>query len=171
MKQDIRKLFNDDDDIVIQSLPSNHRNEFLAKLKSKQNTKKHFFAVKHVAAIVITTLIGFGIYHITPINNQNEHNFTHLESLEKEYQNNINSEWNNFLKITNDSLLIKRYEQKLKELESDYTNLSHDLKSNPKNLLIIEDLINNLQNRLQLLQDIQAHIQKLNNNDKYEITL
>jgi hypothetical protein len=171
MKHDIRKLFIEDDGIQVQNLPSNHRNEFFAKLKSKQKPKKHFFAVKNVAAIVISALIGIGIYHIIPINNQNENNFTHLESIEKEYQNNINSEWNNFLRVTNDSLLIKRYEQKLKELESDYTNLSHDLKLNPKNLLIIEDLISNLQNRLQLLQDIQAHIQTLNNNDNYEITL
>jgi hypothetical protein len=171
MKHDIRKLFNEDDDMQIQSLPSNHRNEFLMKLKSRQNHKKQFFYVKIAAALIISTTVSFGVYHILPINNHNGNNLTHLDSIEKEYQNNINTEWNNFLKVTNDSILIKRYEQKLKELESDYSSLSHDLKSNPKNLLIIEDLINNLQNRLQLLQDIQAHIQTLNNNDNYEITL
>lgn len=171
MKHDIRQLFNEDDDYPIQNLPSNHRNEFLVKLKSKQNHKKQFSYVKIVAALVISAVVSFGVYHILPLNNHNGNKLTHLDSIEKEYQNNINTEWNKFLKVTNDSILIRRYEQKLKELESDYSNLSHDLKSNPKNLLIIEDLINNLQSRLQLLQDIQAHIQTLNNNDNYEITL
>lgn len=164
MKQDIRNLFNKEDELTIKKLPSNHRDEFQKKLKLVKPQKQSFLILKMAASLLILLGIGYGIYQLQPKNYSDEHTISQLANIEKQYLNHIQSEWESFLAVTNDSTLVKRYEKKLDELETDYKMLSNQLKSNPQNIFIIEDLISNLQNRLQLLQDIQNHIQILNKN-------
>lgn len=164
MKQDIRNLFNTEDEVTIKKLPSNHRDEFQKKLKLVKPKKQSFLILKMASSLLILLGIGYGIYQLQPKNDSDEHTISQLATIEKQYLNHIQSEWESFLAVSNDSTLVKRYEKKLNELETDYKMLSNQLKSNPQNIFIIEYLISNLQNRLQLLRDIQSHIQILNKN-------
>ena len=80
-------------------------------------------------------------------------------------------EWQNFLELAKDENLIQRYKSKLEDLDTDYRLISEQFKHDTNNILVIQDLVNNLQTRLQLLKDIQQHIILLNQkNEQHEST-
>jgi septation ring formation regulator EzrA len=82
---------------------------------------------------------------------------------------NIEKEWQSFIALTNDTNLVERYEKELDELNNDYQIISDQFKADSDNISIVENLVNNLQRRLQLLKDIQEHIKLLNEeNGHYE---
>ena len=162
MKQDIRQLFEEDEGNNLRELPANHRDQFLKKLRgNKTKVKPKFiFKVAISALLVIGTSIG--------INNsgneiiKNDPLVSQMNSIEKQYMKSIEKEWIEFTSVTNDSTLIKRFKNKLEDLNKDYNHLSNQFKSNPDHTIIIQSLIDNLQTRLKLLEDIQNHIKILN---------
>lgn len=162
MKQDIRKLFGEDNTKVPCELPSGHRKEFQNKLQSRQ--KKFVFGPVSRAAAIALVILGttIGLYNTHNQVNTDKTTTSQINSIEKEYLKNIESEWQKFISVTNDSTLIRRFDSKLKDLDEDYNKLTEQLKSNPENTIIIESLIDNLQTRLEILEDIQTHIQILN---------
>lgn len=169
MEQDIRKLFDSEDQVTIQKLPTNHRKDFLLKLQKQQKTRKQFYVLQIAASFLILFGLVITLYNV---NSKNKDEFSmekQMNIIEKQYLSDIEKEWQKFVSITDDTLLIKRFDKKLTDLNDDYEVLSKALESNPNNILTIEDLISNLQNRLELLQDIQMHIQLLNeNNSNYD---
>lgn len=162
MKQDIRKLFEKENSDFSCELPSGHRSEFQKNLQSRQ--KKFVFGFTSKIAAIALVLIGtaFGFYTTQTQVKTDETVTTQIDLIEKEYLKNIESEWQEFISVTNDTTLIRRFDSKLKDLDMDYNKLSNQLKSNPENTIIIQSLIENLQTRLELLEDIQSHIQILN---------
>lgn len=176
MKQDIRDLFNNEE-ASKKALPDHHRQEFYEKLKasrprrtSKLNTNYLF----KVAAIVVlfvafaffmfktTDKVTNTIVEETPIETQ-------IDAIEKQYLASIDKEWQNFISITDDDNLVKRYREKLDGLDKDYQDISKQFKANSNNIAVIEALVENLQTRLQLLKDIQEHIKALHQkNEQYE---
>lgn len=162
MKQDIRKLFEREDEDDFQELPSNHRKVFQMKLrKDKPELKSSFiFKVAVLALVLIGTTFGFYNSHTTI--SSGETILSQMDKIEKDYLKSIEKEWQDFTSATNDSILIKRFQNKLYDLSQDYNNLSNQLESNPDNTIIIQSLIDNLQTRLKLLEDIQNHIKLLN---------
>ena len=62
-------------------------------------------------------------------------------------------------KMTN---VIYDFKEKLTDLDNDYQEISRSFKNDSNNILVIESLVENLQTRLQLLKDIQVHINILN---------
>lgn len=162
-----------------QELPVGHREEFYNKLKSNRSIKHSNFnksyLVKIAALILLFVALGFigfnwnnnsskTIVKTTPIEKQ-------LETIEKEYLANIDLEWQNFLELAKDENLIQRYKSKLEDLDTDYRLISEQFKHDTNNILVIQDLVNNLQTRLQLLKDIQQHIILLNQkNEHHEST-
>ena len=130
---------------------------YLAINKSKNRFK---IALSVVAIIVFTTVLLF------PKNDDSEVNKTLIQievaKFEKEYLKNINKEWQQFLAISNDSILIKKYEVKLKGFDTDYKKITKNLEKNPNNINVLEALINNLQRRLELIKNIKEHIKELN---------
>ena len=81
----------------------------------------------------------------------------------------INREWKNFLILTTDKDLVRRYEKRLLDLDKDYQAVSKQFKEDTNDIATVENLIDNLQTRLQLLKDIQEHIKIINQqNEPYE---
>lgn len=171
MKQDIRPLFKDDV-VAKKQLPANHRTEFLEKLKSEQKPKANTFLwLKIAGVLVVGLLIGTAIFNAETIE-QPSPIIAQIEAVEAEYLKNIDMEWQSFIAIANDDKLVKRFEEKLNELDLDYKEIAFEFKEDANNILIVEALVENLQTRLGLLKDIQAHIKILNQkNDTYENTL
>jgi len=167
MKRDIKSLFKNPD-LLKKKLPALHREEFIEKLnavKSKDSKKLSTYSIVKVAAFIILFFsIGYTFFNEFSKKNINEIAIeVQLKVVEQEFLKNINQEWDSFLAIAEDKMLIKRYEEKLKSLDNDYKETSLKFKNNTNNVLLIESLVENLQNRLQLLTDIQQHIKILNN--------
>ncbi|APY07649.1 hypothetical protein BWZ20_04745 [Winogradskyella sp. J14-2] len=167
MKQDIRDLFREEEDL--KTPPENHRSEFLDKLKKQSQSKKVGYTWLKIAAVVIITLaVGFTLLYRQPTENVAPI-VAQVEAVEAEYLKEINAEWQNFVAIAEDEVLVERFKKKLDELDADYKNISIQFRANPNNLEIVELLIDNLQTRSQILKDIQEHIKILNqNNEQYE---
>ncbi|MFD1063411.1 hypothetical protein ACFQ1Q_09160 [Winogradskyella litorisediminis] len=163
MKRDIRELFKDEVDVTKHELPENHRKEFLAKLNSEKinesNTSKYLF-LRIAAVVVIALTVGFFTLQ-KPVGEENPL-IAQVAQVEKEYLANIEAEWQNFKAIATDSVLVKRYEKRLTDLDADYKEVSKAFKKDTNNIVVVESLIENLQTRLQLLKDIQEHIKILN---------
>lgn len=176
MQKDIRDLLKETH-FPAKKLPEKHREEFIQKLKASQKSRKKWLptVLKIAAAIALLFSSSYTIIH--EINNKDEvlqqtALNKQLKEIEAQYLKAINREWNNFLTLTSDSLLINRYDKKLTELQTDYLDISEQYIQDTKNILVIEALIENLQTRLDLLKDIQEHIQLLNQqNEQHETTI
>ncbi|SHG46243.1 hypothetical protein [Winogradskyella jejuensis] len=163
MKRDIRELFKNEVEDTKHELPRNHRKEFLEKLnseKSNESNKSNYLFLRIAAVVVIALTVGFFTLHKSGV----EENplVAQVAQVEKEYLANIESEWQNFKAIATDSVLVKRYEKRLLDLDEDYKEISIAFKNDTNNIAVVESLIQNLQIRLQLLKDIQEHIKILN---------
>lgn len=172
MKRDIRNLFKQEDQL--KELPKNHRKEFLEKLKEQQPKKSnpHYF-IRIVAILIIGISVGVTILYQKPKNQDKLPIVAQVEAIETSYLKEINNEWKNFLLIAKDEHLIERFRKKLAELNKDYQELSAQFKNDSNNILVVEALLENLQNRLQILKDIQSHIKLLNQkkSEQYENTI
>lgn len=165
MKQDIRNLFKEEDDL--KSLPKNHRTEFLKKLE-KQPTKKSAFPWLKIAAVLLVALtIGFCMFYTKSTAENVSPIIAQIEAVEAEYLANIKAEWESFVAIAEDDVLVERFRNKLSDLDKDYQIISSQFKNDANNILVIESLVDNLQTRLQILKDIQKHIKILNQNNEH----
>ncbi|WP_179319372.1 hypothetical protein [Winogradskyella helgolandensis] len=173
MKQDIRNLFNEEDDL--KTLPENHRIEFSERLKKQSQPKRSPYAWLSAAAILIIALtIGFNVMEMEakPELNQVSPIIAQVEAVEAAYLKDIETEWQSFIAIADDAVLVERFRKKLKDLDSDYQAISLQFKEDSNNILVIEALVDNLQTRLQILKDIQKHINILNQkNEQNESTI
>ena len=160
MKRDIRELFKDEVEETNKNLPINHRKEFLEKLNSNQSKKSNNLFLKIASVLVVALTVGFFTLE-KPVVEENPL-IAQVAQVEKEYLANIETEWQNFKAIATDSILVKRYEKRLTDLDADYQEVSKAFKNDTNNILVVESLIDNLQTRLQLLKDIQEHIKILN---------
>lgn len=171
MKQDIRGLFKAQE-FPKKKLPEFHEEEFLEKLKkvkSKNSKEKKRFSFLKVAVAVVL-LFSIGMY-FQKRNNQNTTLEAQVEQIEKEYLKNIDKEWKAFIKVTDDQNLIKRYKEKLQKLDDSYKEVSEQFKKDSNSISVLENLIENLQIRLQLLRDIKEHIIELNQKNKSNETI
>ncbi|MBL86562.1 MAG: hypothetical protein CMO82_07890 [Winogradskyella sp.] len=167
MKQDIRNLFKEEEDL--KTLPDNHRAEFLDKLnKQKQSKNKRYTWIGAVAVVVVALTIGFALFTKQPTENISPF-IAQVEAVEAEYLEEIKTEWQNFIALADDEVLVARFKKKLDELDNDYKIISKQFKSDANNIQVVEALVENLQTRLQILKDIQEHIKILNQkNEQYE---
>jgi hypothetical protein len=164
MKQDIRDLFREEEDL--KTPPENHRSEFLDKLnQQKQSKNKRYIWIGAVAVLIIALTIGFALFSKQPTKNISPF-IAQVEAVEAEYLEEIKTEWQNFVAIADDEVLVERFKKKLDELDADYKSISIQFRANPNNIEIVELLIDNLQTRFQILKDIQEHIKILNQNNE-----
>ena len=161
MKRDIRDLFMEEEKTNVK-LPENHRQEFIEKLKnsSADTSKSSKFLFLKIAASVLL-LLSLSIYMFKNTDNENSIQ-TEIAAIEKKYLQNIESEWQQLKAISNDTILIKKYEKKLMNFDLEYQKISSHLDENPNNINILQALITNLQRRLQLVKDIKEHLKELN---------
>ena len=165
MQRDIRDLFKEDE--RLKTLPESHRTEFLGKLKtSKEKKRNPFIWLKIAAVLVIGLMIGYAV-----INRDSEKNVSpmiaQIEAVEAEYLRDIQEEWQNFVAITDDKVLVERFKKRLDELDKDYQEISQQFKNDSNNIEVVETLVENLQTRLQILKDIQEHIKILNQKSEH----
>jgi len=160
MQQDIREFFKAEEEL--KTLPENHRKDFLDKLNAQKDTKKVSYLWLKIAAVAIVALtVGFSLFYNQPTEEISPM-IAQVEAVEDKYLKEINTEWENFIAIANDEVLIARFEKRLKALDDDYQIISEQFKNDSNNILVVEDLVENLQTRLQILKDIQEHIKILN---------
>jgi len=167
MKRDIRDLFREEE--TLKTLPNNHEVEFLEKLKASNKKKnKPFIWMKIAAILVIGLMIGYTIINRDPIEEISPMT-AQIEAVEAKYLEDIEKEWQNFVAIADDEILITRFKKRLDELDKDYQEISTQFKNDSNNIAVVESLVENLQTRLQILKDIQEHIKILNQkNEHYE---
>lgn len=171
MKQDIRDFFREEDDL--KTLPNNHRAEFLDKLNKHSKKKSSAFGWLKIAAILLVALtVGFSVFYNQPEEDKVSPIVAQIEAVEAKYLEDIEEEWENFVAIADDAILVERFRKKLNALDADYHDISIQFKQDSNNILVIESLVENLQTRLQLLKDIQNHIKILNQiNEQHENTI
>ncbi|WP_179376560.1 hypothetical protein [Winogradskyella wichelsiae] len=168
MKQDIRSLFNEEDDL--KTLPENHRTEFRERLKKQSEPKRSPYAwLSATAILIIAVTIGFNVMQkeAKPELNKESPIIAQVEAVEAAYLKDIETEWQSFIAIADDAVLVERFRKKLKDLDTDYKAISVQFKDDANNILVIEALVENLQTRLQILKDIQNHIKILNQTNEH----
>lgn len=183
MQQDIRDLLKEDTHqgnpkTKIESrLPNGHRDEFIKKLRDSKTNRYPSFKMdwfyKIAAVVLVSISLAYMVFNTseneTPEQTvQNPQIETQMMAVEKKFLASIDAEWERFVKLTEDKVLIDRYRNKLNDLATDYDQIATQFKADPNDIILIESLVENLQKRLQLLKDIQIHIEILNqkiNND------
>lgn len=173
MKRDIRNLFENEEVQNTKQLPEHHRVEFLARLKRQSKRKqKPYFRLSVAAVLLIALTIGFNVFKTESESEETAPILAQIETLEATYLADIETEWQNFIAIAEDEVLVERFRKKLKELDADYKDIAVQFKTDTNNILVIEALVDNLQTRLQILKDIQKHIKILNQkSEPYENTI
>ena len=163
MERDIRDLFSKDD-VDNKEIPKNHREDFIKKLEEhqpKKERRKSYKLIKIVASFLLIITCVY-VYKNTVASPQKSAVEIQMQAIEKDYLSSIDKEWNSFKKIAKDTILIKKYEEKLKESKVDYQKITKQLTVLPNNINVLQSLIDNLQRRLQLIKDIKEHINELN---------
>ena len=174
--QEKNRIEFSDSDFPVKKLPQGHREEFLEKLQKKnsQKPKQKNNWWKIAATLVVLVGLGFVLLQNRETDDFPEADTIALElqQIETQYLQEIETEWENFLKIATDKKLIARFKEKLAQLDTDYKEISAEYKSDKNNIQAVEDLIRNLQTRLSILKDIQEHIKILNQKtNNYETTI
>ncbi len=124
--------------------------------------------MKIAAILVIGLMIGYTIINRDPIEEISPMT-AQIEAVEAKYLEDIEKEWQNFVSIADDEILIARFKKRLDELDKDYQEISAQFKNDSNNIAVVESLVENLQTRLQILKDIQEHIKILNQkNEQHE---
>lgn len=167
MEKDLRKLFHTDE-FPTKELPANHENEFLQKLKvqaPEQKTKSYFWRI--AASVTIILALGYFVVSFFGGGPQTELQMQ-VAQIEKNYLKQIDQEWDEFVKTAKDPNLVKYYKERLDGLKKDYNKISSQFSKEPNNIIILEELIKNLQRRLELLKNIQKQIEANKKNKRYE---
>lgn len=168
MEKDLRNLF-ETDAFPKKKLPKTHEEEFLQKLEAqapkKRNTKGFFFRV--AASVAILIALGYFVMNSTGNNTQTELQ-KQVAQIEKNYLKQIDQEWETFVRTAKDPELVKYYKDRLDRLKEDYDKISNQFSKEPNNIIILEELIKNLQRRLELLKNIQKQIEANKKNKHYE---
>jgi len=167
MEKDLRKLFHADE-VPTKELPVNHEQEFLQKLKGQTPVKKTRTYFWRIAASV-TIIFALGYFGMTFFNEGPQTELQkQVAQIEKNYLQQIDQEWEEFVKTANDPNLVKYYKDRLENLKKDYDKISSQFSKEPNNIIILEELIKNLQRRLELLKNIQKQIEANKKNKRYE---
>lgn len=173
MEHDIRNLFNEIVDDKKQ-LPKNHRDEFLEKLERQHQKPIQVRLLRwiKIAAIVVAGVFVYQWFSIDKKSAIQENNIQGaVKEVEQEYLPAIAKEWDTFLKVTKDTLLINRYKKRLKDSKQEYKDLSQLIKEHPDDVKLLQSLINNLQNRLLIINEINNHMKQLNQKNKSNETI
>ncbi|EDP95772.1 hypothetical protein U8527_11675 [Kordia algicida OT-1] len=147
-------------------LPKGHRAEFLEKLATTEGIpapKSKFYYWKNIAAACVL-FIGIGAFIYTNYGKeeiQESSLFTEMKSIEDQYLQSIADEWKSFELTANDTHLVKKYKERLENLDASYQELKQEFLVQKNSLTTLEKMIKNLQMRLSLLQEIQQHLKRL----------
>ncbi|WP_046755570.1 hypothetical protein [Kordia jejudonensis] len=163
----IKNILNENDDTMeTPTLPKGHRAEFLNKLSASEEIaaeKTPFFYWKSIAAACVL-LLGIGAFIYSNFGKEETEQsslFVEMKSIEDQYLQNIANEWEAFQLTANDAHLVKKYKERLGNLDASYQELKQEFLVQKNSLTTLEKMIQNLQMRLSLLQEIQQHLKRL----------
>lgn len=165
----IKDILNENDaPLETPKLPKGHRAEFLEKLSATEtiSTSKPPFQYWRAIAAACVLLIGIGAFiyaNYGETETAESSLFTEMKAIEEEYLKNIASEWETFQLTANDGHLVTKYEERLQNLDASYQELKTAFLQQKNSLTTLEKMIQNLQTRLTLLQEIQQHLKRLKN--------
>lgn len=167
MRRNIKKIINEQDaPLEIPKLPEGHRAEFFEKL-TKKNTvtskKEIHFSWKSIAAACVL-LFGMSAFIYTTYSKKTKNEsplLVEMKAIESEYLTHIASEWKSFQLTANDEYLVYKYKERLQSLDLAYQELKQEFLIQQNSLTVLNKMIQNLQLRLTLLQEIQQHLKRL----------
>ena len=167
MKKNIKDILNETDSTLeTPTLPKGHRAEFLEKLSATgkvPSTHTIHFSWKNIAAALIV-LVGMGVFIYSNMSNTTTEEsplLAEMKAIEREYLTHIASEWESFQLTANDAYLVQKYEERLQNLDASYQELKQEFLVQKNSLTVLDKMIQNLQMRLTLLQEIQQHLKRL----------
>lgn len=166
-KNNIKDILNENDaTLETPTLPTGHRAEFLDKLATIEgipSKPKPFQYWKSIAAACVLFLgIGAIVYNNYSVDETTQPSlFTEMKSIEDEYLQHITSEWETFQLTATDMHLVKKYKERLANLDVSYQELKQEFLVQKNSLTTLNKMIKNLQMRLTLLQEIQQHLKRL----------
>jgi hypothetical protein len=179
MAQDIRKLFEEEQQLSKAKMPQGHQARFLQKLEEelpehdKQSTRFSFFSI--AASVVLLISVGFfgakyfgggekpsidgtkvveksSIGEISP----------QLKKVEDYYLANINLELSKLEYTPESKELFDGYVSRMDELSKEYERLADELLASGPNERTVTALIDNLKLRLNLLYRLKEKLSELN---------
>ncbi len=165
--KNIKDILNENEtSLETPTLPTGHRAEFLEKLATTEGIPSKstpFQYLKSIAAACVLFL-GIGVvfysnYGETAVVQSSL--FTEMKSIEDQYLQHIATEWETFQLTANDENLVKKYEERLENLDASYQELKQAFLVEKNSLTTLDNMIKNLQMRLSLLQEIQQHLKRL----------
>jgi len=188
MAQDLRNLFENEEQDSQLKMSEGHEARFLKKLDSalpeETSINKRFSVLQIAASIVILIGLAFGAFKFTQqpksienqvVDNQNQTNEDQLKSLgdispdlktvEDYYLANINLELSKIKQTPENKELFDGYVVRLAELNQEYKRLTVELTENGPNELTVSALIDNLKLRLNLLYRLKEQLHDLNTSD------
>ncbi|AXG71072.1 hypothetical protein KORDIASMS9_03327 [Kordia sp. SMS9] len=162
----IKDILNENDaPMETPTLPKGHRAEFLDKLANFEtnSTQKNPMYYWRAIAAACVLLLGIGAFIYANYGEEESLLFAEMKAIEDQYLQDIASEWKTFQLTANDGYLIKKYEERLQNLDASYQELKKVFLVQKNSLTTLEKMIQNLQMRLTLLQEIQQHLKRLKN--------
>ncbi|MGH1383143.1 hypothetical protein [Kordia sp.] len=163
----IKDIVNENDaSLETPKLPKGHRAEFLEKLSATNtiSTSNKPFNYWRAIAAACVLLIGIGAFVYSNYSGEEVKEsslFAEMKSIEDKYLHNIASEWESFQLTATDAGLVKKYKERLENLDASYQELKQAFLVEKNSLTALEKMIKNLQMRLTLLQEIQQHLKRL----------
>ena len=177
MARDIRDLFEEENLLTKEGMPTGHEERFAVKLDlafSKPRRRK-FYWLQIAASIVLLFGLGFGGYTYfktevsTTVTNNNPVEVKTLgdvspglKKVEDYYLASINLELSKMKYTPETKDLFDGYLEQLQVLNKEYLSLSVELTKSGPNELTINALIDNLKYRLNLLYRLRAQLSELN---------
>ena len=189
MAQDLRNLFENEDNQSQLKMSDGHEARFLEKLddafpQEELSIKKRFSVLQVAASIVVLIGLAIAAYNyfgasreIEPVivDNENTSEQNELKSLsqispdlakvENYYLANINLELSKIKQSPANKELFDGYMARLAELNKEYKRLSVELTENGPNELTVSALIDNLKLRLNLLYRLKEQLHDLNTSE------
>ncbi|WP_420573624.1 hypothetical protein [Kordia sp.] len=171
--KNIKDILNENDATAeTPKLPQGHRADFFAKLSATEEipSKQHIFHYWKTIAAACVLFLGIGaiVYTNYPTDDVQESSlFTEMKSIEDQYLQSIAAEWESFQLTAKDQSLVKKYKERLENLDASYQELKQDFLVQKNSLTTLEKMIKNLQMRLTLLQEIQQHLKRLQDEQKH----
>jgi hypothetical protein len=182
MAQDIRELFEKEQQLSKEKMPKGHQARFLQKLEEelpehgKQNTRFSFFSIAASVVLLISVgffgarVIGDGGEVVDPMEGKEivETKPTigeispQLKKVEDYYLANINLELSKLEYTPESKELFDGYVSRMDELSKEYERLADELIASGPNERTVTALIDNLKLRLNLLYRLKEKLSELN---------
>ena len=146
--------------------PKGHKERFLVKLKSIQTKKTPVYSIvlKYAAiGLLLISLSQIAIFQIEKYTLKNNN----VKVTENYFITLINYELEKIAKLKNNTneKVIKSAKEKIYALEKEYDIILKDFNKNSENTLLIQMLIQNLENRINILKELNQRLNNLKNNN------